>query len=152
MPAQVSPAWPHGPGHSKPLASGQRPLHACGAHGESDFAVVLPTQSAASGPGGVRAAHGQSLLKLGGGWRGPSSLRLDGFGGILRLPGSQTTAGFGALSASPGCGGPTPFPGPDLGQTSSSHPPILTLAANLDQGPGSPSASMWRVDWRGKGI
>lgn len=47
VPAQVPPAWPHGPGNSEPLAPRQRPLHAGGARGESHFAVVLPTQLAA---------------------------------------------------------------------------------------------------------
>lgn len=46
-PAQVSPARPHGPGHREPLPPDQRPLHACGAHGKSGFAVVRPTQLAA---------------------------------------------------------------------------------------------------------
>lgn len=47
VPAQVPPAWPHGPGNSEPLAPRQRPLHAGGARGESHFTVVLPTQLAA---------------------------------------------------------------------------------------------------------
>lgn len=69
-----APGLAHGPGNSEPLAPSQWLLHACGARGESHFAVVLPTQLAACWAWGKRilprGSRPASLGVCGGGPQG----------------------------------------------------------------------------------
>lgn len=109
VPAQVPPAWSHGPGHSEPLAPGQRLLHACGTRGESGFAVILPTQLASSWAWGSATCLGAAPPQAWGFAEGDPKSQAGGGWGVLRLPGTWTVAKPGALNASPACGGPTAF-------------------------------------------
>lgn len=163
LPAQVPPVWSHGPGHSKPLAPGRRPLHACGAHGESGSAVVLPTQLAASWAWGSvccpRAASPEAWGCAEGDFKS-QAVGGRGWGGILRQSGTRTKARSGAVTA---CGGPTPLWAQTGAKASGAPaatartlpppppPPPYLRPVDRNLGPGSPSASTWRVDCSAKG-